>query len=130
MGKDWSVGVLVVTPYDQDRMRLESILQPPRWRVYAARDLQEAVALAQIHSAQVTICESELPDGTWKCLLDALAQLAVQPRLIVSSRLADDRLWAEVLNLGGYDVVLTPFEADEVRRAVHLASNLTWTAGN
>jgi hypothetical protein len=28
--------------------------------------------------------------------------------------LADERLWAEVLNLCGYDVLATPFHADEV----------------
>ena len=36
------------------------------------------------------------------------------PRFVVSSRLADDHVWAEVLNLGGYDVLCTPFEAREV----------------
>lgn len=30
--------------------------------------------------------------------------------------MADERLWAEVLNLGGYDVLPTPFEPDEVTR--------------
>jgi hypothetical protein len=34
---------------------------------------------------------------------------------------ADERLWAEVLNLGGYDVLSTPFAAGEVLRACFLA---------
>ena len=38
------------------------------------------------------------------------------PNLIVFSRLADERLWAEVLNLGGFDVLMTPFEPEEVLR--------------
>lgn len=37
------------------------------------------------------------------------------------SRLADESLWAEVLNLGGYDVLPTPLVEDEVTRVVWLA---------
>jgi len=43
---------------------------------------------------------------------------AAPPLLIVASRLADERLWAEVLNLGGYDVLLKPFEPAELRRVI------------
>jgi hypothetical protein len=41
----------------------------------------------------------------------------------VSSRVADDRLWAEVLNLGGYDLLTNPFAPAEVSRVVDLAAN-------
>jgi hypothetical protein len=43
----------------------------------------------------------------------------------VSSRLADESLWAEVLNLGGYDLLQTPFEPSELFRVLHLAW-LSW----
>ena len=36
------------------------------------------------------------------------------PSLIVLSCRADEFLWAKVLNLGGFDVLMTPFEAEEV----------------
>jgi DNA-binding response OmpR family regulator len=35
--------------------------------------------------------------------------------LIVTSRFADDYLWSEVLNFGGYDVLSKPFSEEEVR---------------
>lgn len=41
--------------------------------------------------------------------------------MIVASRLADERLWAEVLNVGGYDLLVKPFEKDEVAWVVGLA---------
>ena len=44
--------------------------------------------------------------------------------LIVTDRLADERLWAEVLNLGGYDLLLKPFDPEEVLRVV----NSAWTS--
>jgi DNA-binding response OmpR family regulator len=43
------------------------------------------------------------------------------PRFVVATWLADDRLWAEVLDLGGFDVLQKPFEARELFRVVGLA---------
>jgi FixJ family two-component response regulator len=39
----------------------------------------------------------------------------------VTSRLADEYLWAEVLNLGGYDVLAKPLDKQEVSRTLNLA---------
>jgi DNA-binding response OmpR family regulator len=50
-----------------------------------------------------------------------LSKLPDSPVLIVSSRTADERLWAEVLNLGAYDVLVKPFDPTEVSRVVGLA---------
>ena len=41
----------------------------------------------------------------WKKVLSDLRRFAHPPQLIVTSRTADDYLWAEVLNIGGYDVL-------------------------
>jgi DNA-binding response OmpR family regulator len=70
---------------------------------------------------RLVVCEQDLPDGSWKEILAATAAVADPPSLIVTSRLADDRLWAEVLNLGGYDVLAQPFDREEVRRVAMLA---------
>ena len=67
------------------------------------------------------VCESNLPDGSWKDVIDRTARAANPPAVIVTSRLADDRLWSEVLNRGGYNVLLKPFRALEVLRDVNLA---------
>ena len=57
----------------------------------------------------VVISERDVPGGGWKKVLSSLQQLVRPPLLVVSSSLADDHLWAEVLNLGGHDVLATPF---------------------
>jgi hypothetical protein len=51
-----------------------------------------------------------------------LQGLAKPPQLIVTSRTADESLWAEVLNIGGYDVMALPFERLEVERVIASAS--------
>ena len=47
--------------------------------------------------------------------------MANPPSLIVASRLADDRLWADALTLGAFDVLAKPFERMEVVRSVSSA---------
>jgi len=44
--------------------------------------------------------------------------LPTPPLLIVTSRHADEYLWAEALNLGAYDVVAKPFDSHELSRVV------------
>ena len=63
-----------------------------------------------------------LEDGTWKSVLGHIRGEAHPPLLVVTSRVADEHLWAEVLNLGGYDVLAKPFIAEEVRHVCTTAS--------
>ena len=69
----------------------------------------------------IVVCERDLSPGTWQHALAETFKLPAPPPLIVSSRLADDFLWAEALNLGVYDVLAKPFNAQEVVRVLHLA---------
>lgn len=62
----------------------------------------------------MVISEQDVPGGGWKKILSALQQLSRPPLLVVTSRLADEYLWAEVLNPGGHDVLAKPFRAKEL----------------
>jgi DNA-binding response OmpR family regulator len=62
-----------------------------------------------------------MPDGNWKDVLAAASSLPIPPPVIVTARFANERLWAEVLSLNGFDVLTKPFDADEVMRAISLA---------
>ena len=81
----------------------------------------EAVKLLEVERAPVVIVERDLPDGNWKTLHHRLMQMPFPPKLIVICRLADERLWAEVPNLGGFDVLAQPFYAREVLRSINSA---------
>jgi len=67
------------------------------------------------------ICERDLPDGNWKDVHNCAESVSNPPLLLVVSRQADENLWAEVLNLGGYDVLMKPFDRAEVTRVVGMA---------
>jgi DNA-binding response OmpR family regulator len=115
------ITILAITPNEDDHHTLQLIFNHRNWRLHKARTYGEARPILRESKAAVVICERDLPDGTWKDVLYELALMENSPQLIVVSRLADDHLWAEVLNLGGYDVLQKPFEPSEVMRAVSMA---------
>ncbi len=113
--------ILLVSPISEDHSFLVPLLGAIGRKTYCARNYREAVTALCRDRIAVVLCECDLPDGKWKDLLSQVAPMSDPPCLIVTSRVADERLWAEVLNLGGYDVLAKPFDAQEVRRVVALA---------
>ena len=116
-----TAGVLAVSSSPADRGRLREILFQANWKLHEASDCSEALAMLRDQNVPVLLCERDHADGNWEDLLTATARLPAPPKLIVFSRLADDSLWAMVLNLGGFDVLMTPFEPEEVLRVTFAA---------
>jgi DNA-binding response OmpR family regulator len=120
-GLEGTCTVLLASPYESDHVLLRHILGHSNWTLHGVGTCGAALTWLGSNRAGVLISRRQLPDATWKELLRSLGMLPDPPNLIVCSRLADDSLWAEVLNLGAYDLLLAPFEAEEVRRVVSLA---------
>ncbi len=110
--------VLAVSPLHEDRFSFRAIVGHSSWRLYEAHSLSASLAILQQHDIAVVVCESELLPGTYIDLLEHITAKPRPPSLIVASRLADERLWAEALNLGAWDVLAKPFNRSEVIRSV------------
>lgn len=124
-----AIPVLVVSSDDHDYSFFHRILEPD-FHVHRAGSRQHASSVMRRYLPWVVICEQTLADGDWRDLLQDLQREGEGPQLIVSSRLADDRLWVEVLNLGGYDLLMKPFAATEADRVVRMAARRRRTSGN
>ena len=121
--------VLLVSARTEDHDVLRGIFRGTRWELQGASTARGGLEMVRRHHREiaVVICEQSLPDGDWKLLLAEMDKTAVRSSLVVSSRLADERLWAEVLNLGAFDLLLgAPFEPEEVLRVTESA----WLAWN
>ena len=112
--------LLIAGPVEDNglqRSMFDRILSP----IERVRNCAGVLFQARCNPPRVIVCERDLPDGTWKDVLEIAASIPQPPPVIVTSRLADDYLWAEVLNLGGYDVLAKPFDPREVARTLKLA---------
>ena len=113
--------VLIISSFEEDHIGFSRILGDCHGEPHAVRTCQQGLAILRDRAVSIVICERDLPDGTWEDILRALDTLSDRPFLIVMSRLADDHLWVEVLNLGGYDVLLKPLDEKEVARSIDSA---------
>lgn len=106
-----TVAVLVITSDNAAYRRLESIFGHSKWRLHRVRQAAEAPFFLEDHPAPIVITE----DGAWREALGRLSHFGdPAPRVIVASRVADDPLWQEVLEEGGYNVIRKPFDPSEV----------------
>jgi DNA-binding NtrC family response regulator len=72
---------------------------------------------------QVVLTDAALPDGDWRGVLQIVAQASVNIEVVVCSRLGDHKLWIDVLEQGAYDVLVEPYDCEEVRRIVESAAD-------
>jgi DNA-binding response OmpR family regulator len=115
---DCLVSALLVGAYETDRPLVHDIFRSRKWRLFEAGDRSHAMECLEKNPVQVVVAESQIPDWNWRRILTDLRRLNPVPQLVVTSRIADDSLWAEVLNVGGYDVLAQPFDRDEVERVI------------
>ena len=96
-----------------------------QWKNERASGVEGTLTVLRRQGVPVVLCNSDGKPEAWKKLLEVFSSLSRPPVLVVTSRLADERLWAEALNLGAYDVLARPFNAAEVVRTMCLAL-LSW----
>lgn len=112
--------ILFVNPSEHAYSRFRQAV-PAGINLHHVATCKEALRFVDIRRPSIIVVEQTLPDGDWKDVLKGIYAFESPPHVIVSSRLADEHLWAEALNLGAYDVLLEPFEHSEVELIIKQA---------
>jgi FixJ family two-component response regulator len=115
------LSVLVASTCQDDLAWFEVVLRETGWQFHCVHSVADAVAFIRRQRTVVVVSEPDLPGGSWKQLLSQLVEEGHPSALVVFSHLADERLWSEVLHLGGYDVLPKPFDKGDVSRTLALA---------
>ncbi|MCL4401765.1 MAG: response regulator [Acidobacteria bacterium] len=116
------VTALAVSPHEKDRAYLRGLFQEANWVLHESPSCTDALSALKRRRVDLVISDRDLCDGDWRVLLRAVQDLPSSPPLIVTSRVADEYLWAEVLNEGGYDILAQPFEREEALRVISAAT--------
>ncbi len=120
-GPETAVSVVVASRSKLHGLCLRMICGFSGFSLSEASSCREAVAEARQRKVRVVVCEWDLPGGGWKALLEGLADQPRRPQLIVSYHVAKPYLRAEVIRLGGYDVLTDPFDVEQVSRTIAAA---------
>jgi DNA-binding response OmpR family regulator len=128
------IDVLSVSPIEDDHAFLKNTFSnQAAWTqganskraLHTSSTLAAAKLILRQNRIAVVLYESDSMPGTYQSMLECLLAMPDKPLLIVTSRLADEKLWVEVLNLGAYDLLAKPFNTNEVVWSITSAS-LHW----
>ena len=89
--------------------------------VYVAGNFRDAQQKLDDQSYNLLFVDAELRGGPWQSLVQLLLKSGKNCEVIVCSRCGDERLWAEVLQCGAYDLILEPYDEREVARIAQCA---------
>jgi DNA-binding NtrC family response regulator len=115
------VTVLLISPDAGDHILIRHVFDHSNWVLYHCRTIEDGLCFLREHELPVVISEERLAGADWKDVLRALDATARPAKLIVTAYGADSSLWAEVINLGGYDVLAKPWTERELYYTVSQA---------
>lgn len=113
--------VLVITTDAGDRAALPPYLENPRYLLRFAGSAVEAARVLRENPVAVVVMEAQVANATWRDLMDAIRRSGGHSRLIVFDPRADEALWVDVLDGGGFDVILKPGGGRQLRDSVQTA---------
>jgi CheY-like chemotaxis protein len=124
-----TITVLSLSPVESDHAVLEQTFRDSsltlypncRLALHPSRTLASALATLRRERIPIVLCDRDEHAEAWREILQASKNLSAPPCLIVTSRMADDRQWAELLNAGAFDLLAKPFEKSNVIRIVQSA---------
>ena len=103
------------------RLGLLAILEQSDMEVSVAGNFRDGQQKLKEEVYDLLFVDAELPGGPWSRLLQTILASGKNCEVIVCSRCGDERLWAEVLQCGVYDLISEPFDDREVARIAHRA---------
>src|SRR3990170_3591811 len=101
---------------------MQRFLSESEMDVFSAENVKEAQEkLAGAVKYDLAFVDSELADGSWRHVLQFIVASNIGCEMVVCSRCGDERLWAEVIQCGAFDLVPEPLEKQEILRIMHSA---------
>jgi len=113
--------ILCISGHPDDARKLSEMLHALPLILEQADSVRQARTQLKLEDYDAVLTQASLPDGNWLDVLHLVRENPRQMAVIVTAPQADTRLWAEVLNLGAYDLLTQPFDEAEVRRTLYNA---------
>ena len=117
-GKHLEVRVLALVATDR-QSEIQHQLAPIGVKltfISRASDLSHLVRDRTLY--HVALLPAALPDTDWWAVWGEISLLNPRPAILVYVHTASFQLWSEVLEAGGYDIILEPFSDEDIQGAV------------
>ena len=115
------IKILGVSMLPEDRISLEWLAKQHDWELRFVGSAREGFRLAsQIHF-ELILCDRNQPGHPWREVMEGLASRAPGSCVLLISPVKDDQLWSDVLQRGGYDILIRPLREKAVLRSIDAA---------
>jgi len=118
-----TTNVVFLTPFSPDAETVSRELACTSMRVHHATSLAQAENLLELTQAHVLVAETIFAGGNWEDAVELLSERHPNVALVVTAAHADERLWAEAINRGAYDLIPKPFYGPELCRILESANS-------
>ena len=109
---DWRCDMMLALLSDARTAELKTVLYESEWLVQPVPTLAEARRHLATQNTALVLCEPHFADGDWRDVLGVFTSMDRAPNLIILTG-HDGALGAELLNLGGYDLLELPLDRAE-----------------
>src|SRR5690349_7201099 len=116
------LSALVVNEDSSLLQQLRIVLESQKVTTRCARTCREAKdSLAVEGQPDIIFAGTSFADGTWRDMLSLARQLSPRSGVVITTRLADVRLYLDAMEEGAADYIVPPFVASDVAHVVRSA---------
>ena len=115
--QNYSTALIVMPPERSTLLQSQLAGIPPNIRAVSSCE-EAAEQLRDDPAINLVLTDLGLPDGTWFDVLNLAGKFHPGASVVVCARVDDERLWTNVLEAGGFDVLVEPWEGSEVNRVM------------
>jgi two-component system response regulator AtoC len=110
--------ILVVSSELEHRRKLNDILHKEGYETICASRVSECEQALQTQNVALIFCDRRLSDGNYRDIISILRASNQQPRVVVTSRLADWDEYLDALHNGAFDLITSPCRPTDVLWAI------------
>lgn len=120
-GLEGRVKILVVSMSLDDRWLLEHLGKRHGWELRFTSSPREGFNLAAHSHFDLILCDRSQYGYPWREVMERLAASSPRSCILLVSPVNDDYLWSDVLQQGGYDVLIRPLREKAVLHSIDAA---------
>ena len=109
-----AIQIVLASTHAGDRKTLGSLLTGSPWELIAVANVEETVRTLHRVSVPIVLCDENLDDQPWQATVRALIKARRKTSVTVLTDAGGPGLWTDLARRGGFDLLVRPFERDQV----------------
>lgn len=114
------ITLLIVTSRAEDMPELLGLLRETPWELTSVPQ-EEAAAALKAAPVPILLFDRDLAGPSWRETIKRLIHSRRNACIVLLSNVADQYLWEEVVQQGGFDLLTRPFRKEQVLSALVFA---------